>query len=121
MQSPSFLSHQRSLEKSRARSSCRTLFAVEKIPTDNHIRKMLDPVEPDALFGLFGQTLDLLEERGGLKDFRRLGGRVLIAFDGTEYFTSKKLHCATTVPLIIEQIQLVGHTAPLHCVIAFRK
>ena len=93
MQSPSFLSHQRSLEQSRQRSNCRTLFAMEKIPTDNHIRTMLDPVEPDAIFFLFGHALDQLKERGGLTNFRQLDGRVLIALDGTEYFTSQKLHC----------------------------
>ena len=93
MQSPSFLSHQRALEAARSRSNCETLFAMERIPTDNHIRKMLDQVAPDAVFGLFGRTLDLLKGRGGLKDFHRLDGRVLIALDGTEYFTSQKLHC----------------------------
>ncbi len=93
MQSPSFLSHQRALEKRRARSNCETLFAIEKIPTDNHVRTMLDPVEPDGLFALFGQALGLLADRGGLKDFQKLGGRLLIALDGTEYFTSQKLHC----------------------------
>lgn len=93
MQSPSFLSHQRALEAARLRSNCETLFAMERIPTDNHIRKMLDQVAPDAVFGLFGRTLDLLKGRGGLKDFHRLDGRVLIAMDGTEYFTSQKLHC----------------------------
>ena len=30
---------------------------------------------------------------GGLDKFRRLGKHVLIALDGTEYFTSKKIHC----------------------------
>ncbi len=93
MQSPSFLSYQRSLEQRRQRSNCQTLFTMEKIPTDNHIRTMLDPVAPDAVFPLFGQALGVLEERGGLTNFRRLDGRVLIAVDGTEYFTSQKLHC----------------------------
>ncbi len=31
---------------------------------------------------------------GGLTAFRRLGHHVLIAFDGTEYYRSAKLHCA---------------------------
>jgi len=66
---------------------------MEEIPTDNHIRSMLDPVEPDGLFGLFGETVDVVAEGGGLEGFHRLGGRVLIAFDGTEYFRSKKIHC----------------------------
>jgi len=30
---------------------------------------------------------------GGLAPFQRLGGRVLIALDGTEYFCSQKLGC----------------------------
>jgi hypothetical protein len=33
------------------------------------------------------------EAQGGLQAFRRLGGHVLIALDGTESFTFRKLHC----------------------------
>ena len=94
MQSPSFLAHQRALEDSRNRSNCRTLFGMDKIPTDNHIRNMLDPVSPDHLFPLFAYALGMLSERGGLSHFRRLGGRLLIALDGTEFFTSPKLGCS---------------------------
>src|ERR1035438_9750465 len=43
MQSESFLSYQRSLEEGRKTSNCHTLFGMAKIPTDNHIRSMLDP------------------------------------------------------------------------------
>lgn len=93
MQCPSFLSHQRALETGRGRSNCQTLFGMERIPTDNHIRNMLDAVAPDELFPLFGRALDVLEQRGGLRFFRRLGGHVLIALDGTEYFTSQKIGC----------------------------
>ena len=39
---------------------------MEKIPTDNHIRDMLDPVAPAALFGMFDRTLAALEAGGGL-------------------------------------------------------
>lgn len=66
---------------------------MEKIPTDNHIRSMLDPVAPEEVFGLFGEALNRLEQKGGLGAFHRLDGRVLIALDGTEYFTSKKICC----------------------------
>lgn len=94
MQCPSFLAHQRALQDSRRRSNCQTLFGMDKIPTDNHIRKMLDPVNADHLFPLFEETLGMLSERGGLAAFRRLDGRILIAMDGTEYFTSQKLSCS---------------------------
>jgi len=93
MQSPSFLAHQRALETGRGRSNCQTLFGMEKIPTDNHVRDMLDPIEPNELFPLFGTALNVLEQRGGLRFFRRLGGRMPIALDGTEYFNSQNIGC----------------------------
>ena len=93
MQSESFLAHQRSLEEGRKASNCQSLFGMAKIPTDNHIRSMLDPVAPSFLRPAFDQTLSALRARGGLKAFERLGGRTLIALDGTEYFCSQKLGC----------------------------
>ena len=96
MQSPSFLAHQRRLEEGsgRGRSNCHTLFEMERIPCDNHIRAMLDPVDPKSFFPVFHTAFKALEEGGGLKDFRRLNGHVLIAFDGTEYFRSDAISCS---------------------------
>jgi hypothetical protein len=94
MQSPSFLAHQTALERGRGTSNCQTLFAMDKVPTDNHIRSMLDPVSPEALLPMFAETFAALEAGGGLGAFRRLGGHVLIALDGTEYFCSQKLSCS---------------------------
>jgi DDE family transposase len=63
------------------------------IPTDNHIRAMLDPVSPTQLQPAFDAALEALRQNGGLAPFQRLGGRILIALDGTEYFCSQKLRC----------------------------
>jgi len=93
MQSESFLSYQRSLEDERKTSNCHTLFGMAKIPTDNHIRSMLDPVHPSHLQPSFDQVVATMCEKGGMKEFERLGGRALIALDGTEYFCSYKLGC----------------------------
>jgi len=93
MQSESFLSYQRSLEEGRKTSNCQTLFGMAKIPTDNHIRAMLDPVHPSHLQPVFDQVVAALGEHGALGEFQRLGGRTLIALDGTEYFCSQKLGC----------------------------
>src|SRR5215217_7228214 len=92
-QSPSFLAHQRQLESAHARSNCQTLFGISRIPTDSHIRAMLDPVPPQHFFGLFREVVAHLEESGGLAAFRRLGGHVLMALDGNEYHRSTKFHC----------------------------
>jgi hypothetical protein len=94
MQSESFLSHQRRLEEGQGLSNCQTLFGIKKIPTDNHIRTVLDEVSAEALQPSFDQMLEVLQQQGGLDAFQRLGGRTLIALDGTEYFCSQKLGCA---------------------------
>ena len=94
MQSPSFLAHQRRFEEGYGRSNCETLFGLSKIPSDNHIRDMLDPASPELLHPVFGEVVEQLERApGGLDVFRRLGGHTLVALDGTEYHCSNKIHC----------------------------
>src|SRR5690606_35227084 len=93
MQSESFLSYQRGLEEGRKTSNCHTLFGMKKIPTDNHIRSMLDPVHPSLLQPVFDEVVTVLRENGGIRQFQRLDDRTLIALDGTEYFCSQKLGC----------------------------
>jgi hypothetical protein len=93
-QSEPFLDYQRQMELGHSSSNCHTLFGISKIPDGNHIRTLLDQVGPDALQPCFDQALGQLRERNGLTAFRRLGGRCLIALDGTEYFCSQKLGCA---------------------------
>jgi hypothetical protein len=93
MQSPSFLAHQRRLDEGQGRSNCRALFGLDRIPSDNHIRALLDPVSPDHFHPAFAEVLAELERCDGLEGFRQLGGHVLIALDGTEYHVSGKVHC----------------------------
>lgn len=94
MQSPSFLAHQRRIEQGHGRSNCQSLFGMTRIPKDNQIRKMLDPASPALLFQVFRAIRSRLQQSAGLFEaFQRLGGHVLIALDGTEYFCSDNLHC----------------------------
>jgi hypothetical protein len=90
MGSPSFLAHQRTLERGQGRSNCQTLFGMSAIPSDNYIRLLLDGASPAAFDGLFMRAI---EAAGPLTRFQRLGGRVLVALDGSEYFCSRKIKC----------------------------
>ena len=51
MGSPSFLAYQRALEDGHGRSNCQTLFGLSAIPTDAHIRQMLDGAPTAAFLG----------------------------------------------------------------------
>jgi len=93
MQSESFLSYQRQLEEGHGASNRQTLFGMARIPTDNHIRSMLDPVHPRHLQPCFDDAVAALRKNGGMKAFHRLGGRTLIALDGVEYFCSYTINC----------------------------
>jgi len=93
MGSPSFLAHQRVLASAHGRSNCQTLFGMRDIPTDNYIRLMLDGAAPSAFEGLYLRAVETAGEAGALAPFQRLGGRVLVALDGTENFCSRKIHC----------------------------
>lgn len=90
MQSESFLAHRRRLERGRNTSNCQSLFGIKKNPSDNHIRELLDPAPPEWLEPCFDQALEQMRQNGGEKHFERLGGRVLVALDGSEYFCSEK-------------------------------
>jgi len=114
MQSESFLAYQRELEAGRKTSNCHSLFGMTAIPTDNHIRSMLDPVHPSHLQPAFDQALGVLCQQGGLTPFQRLGGRVLIALDGTEYFCSQKLGC----PQCLTRRRANGKTERYHAMLA---
>src|SRR5664279_2355940 len=53
MQSPSFLDFQRTMHETQGKNNAQTLFGAFQIPTDNHIRSLLDAVEPAAVYPLF--------------------------------------------------------------------
>ena len=93
MQSPSFLDFQRTMELAKGISNAETLFGMLRIPSDNQIRNLLDEVPPSALFELFAGVLDGLKQLGYLETHRSINGTLLVAMDGTQYFSSNQIHC----------------------------
>ena len=93
-QSPSFLSYQRTMEQTKGRSNAQSLFGVHQIPSDNHIRDLLDPVEPKEIFPVFETIFETINQKAKLQGFRAFANNLLVALDGTEYFSSKQIHCS---------------------------
>ncbi len=91
--SPSFLAHQTALTETQGNSNAQTLFGMRMIPTDNHIRDMLDSVPPQQVFPMFERVFAALYERGQLQAFRAFDGQWLVALDGTQYHRSTSISC----------------------------
>lgn len=92
-QSPSFLAFQRLMEQGRGINNAGTMFGVEKLPTDNQIRNVLDEVDPAHLQPVFRDTFAYLQQREVVESFRSFANTLLVAIDGTGYFYSEKIHC----------------------------
>lgn len=69
-QTSSFLAYQRLMEGTKGHSNAQSLFGVHQVPSDNHIRDLLDPVPPDSVFPLFEEILQVLMQHGQLQSFR---------------------------------------------------
>jgi hypothetical protein len=92
-QSASFLEYQRQLQQTKGHNNAHTLLGVEQIPCDNQVRTLLDPIAPSHLDAVFVEVFEGLEQHRMLANFRSLGDQLLVALDGTNYFSSKAIHC----------------------------
>lgn len=81
------------MESDQGNNNARTLFGIDKIPSDNHVRSLLDEEDPEILFPAFRTVFEALEEVDLLNTFRVTSGDLLIAFDGVEYHSSSKIDC----------------------------
>lgn len=93
MQSPSFLAWERYKQEQKGLNNVQSLFLAKKIPSDNWIRTLLDPVSPTEVFPIFSYIFNALKETEHLSCFKSINGNLLIPLDGTQYYSSKTIHC----------------------------
>ena len=112
MQSPSFLEYQRQLHQRQGHDNAQSLFGIEPIPCDNHIRTLLDPIAPRYFNPVFFEVFAHLEQQHWFDPFRVLDHQLLVSLDGTQYFSSKALHCQNCLTRQLSNGQtLYYHTA----------
>ena len=59
------------------------------------MREILDPVEPECLRPLFTRVFGALQRGKVLEEMVFVEGHYLLALDGTGYFSSQQIHCAS--------------------------
>ena len=92
-QCPSFLSFQKNMLKKKGISNAQTLFNMDQIPCDNHIRDLMDEVKPSNVYPVFHYIFNEIKDSGLLDAFRSYDNNLLCALDGTQFFSSNKIHC----------------------------
>lgn len=81
-------------EMRRTDETIRDIYHIETIPSDTRMREVLDKVDPTALRDAFTTVFAELQRGKELEDMVFYGGKYLISNDGTEYFSSEKVHCS---------------------------
>ena len=91
LKSPSLLA----FDQERAEGNLETIYGIARVPCDTHMREILDPVSPEWLRPLFKSVFRQLQRGKALEEMVFLDGYYLLALDGTGYFSSQTIHCAS--------------------------
>jgi len=91
LKSPSLLA----FDKERTEGNLKTIYGIEHVPCDTYMRELLDPLCPEALRPLFKSVFRQLQRGKALEPLAFLEDYYLVALDGTGYFSSKTIHCAS--------------------------
>jgi hypothetical protein len=92
-QDPSVLSFQRRMHDRLQNSNLKSMFGVESIPSDSALRQTLDAVPTEAIHPAFTLLLKRLQRGKQLAAYKLESGHYLIGLDGSQYFSSEKIHC----------------------------
>ena len=92
-QDPSLLAFQKRMQDSIQANNLNKVFTVKDIPSDTQIRDVLDPLQPDLLEEIFPVFLHRLQRGKHLVNYQFLEDRYLVSLDGSQYFSSEKIHC----------------------------
>jgi hypothetical protein len=91
LKAPSLLA----FDKERAEGNLHTIYGIERVPCDTRMREILDPISPQWLRPAFKSVFRQLQRGKALEAMTWLDGHYLLALDGTGYFSSKTVHCAS--------------------------
>jgi hypothetical protein len=92
-QDPSLLHFQKRLEQKYQRNNLKTIFNVSNIPSDSQLREVLDNVPSEAISTVFKDYFERLRRHKHLEAYTILPNVLMCTIDGTQYHSSKTVHC----------------------------
>jgi hypothetical protein len=89
LKDPSLLAFQ----ERRNDDNMKNLYLIKKVCSDTQMREILDPLTPDSIRPMFNDVFRQLQRGKALEQFVFHENCYLLSIDGTEHFSSKKVHC----------------------------
>jgi hypothetical protein len=93
-QEPSLVQFQRNLQEKVRKNNLETLFKVTEVPEDTQLRRLVDSVASESLSPLFKEYFYRLQRGKHLEQFQIFKNQYLCSIDGTQYYSSDKIHCS---------------------------
>jgi len=81
--------------KQSKNGNLKTLYGIDKIPCDTQMRTILDEIDPIDIRPLFKDVFRELQRGKALEPFVYMNNSYLLSIDGTGYFSSNEVHCAS--------------------------
>lgn len=91
-QSESWLSFQRKIRQNKGKDNAKAIFGIN-IPVENHIKNILDKLEPKVFKQVYDDFLLECERLKIIEQFIFMKKYLLVAVDGVQYYSSKNIHC----------------------------
>jgi hypothetical protein len=86
---PSLLAFEDRTADPGAAQNFKSLFGIERIASDSMLRQYFDPIDPSNFKHIFVKSFERMMHDGHLEQFVFLGDSILIATDGTTFYSSR--------------------------------
>jgi len=90
---PSLLQFDKASKNNAVRHNLKNLFGINQVPSDTRLRERMDQVSPEILRPAFKKILSFLQRGNVLKNYTSIGDSYIVAIDGTNQHSSKKIGC----------------------------
>lgn len=97
-------------DQRRHDDNLRSIYHIQHVPSDTHMRTLLDDVATEQLRPAFDTIFRQLQRGKVLEAMVFFQGAYLLSLDGTEYFSSTKIHC----PACLQRVAKNGKITYYH-------
>jgi hypothetical protein len=93
LKDPSLLAFDKRRKDETKLKNLKRIYHIDNVPCDTQMREIVDDMEPEELSSVYTDIFRQAQRGKVLEKLVFMEGCYLLSVDGTEYFSSKKIHC----------------------------